>query len=41
VQVLLGQYSPALMTVNRVRAGTTNHLNLQLFEEQPSCASVF
>ena len=35
------RHGSALMTVNRVRAGTTNHLNLQLFEEQPSCASVF
>jgi len=25
------QHSPALMTIKRVRAGTTNHLNLQLF----------
>ncbi|MDN5502975.1 MAG: hypothetical protein L0H10_04035 [Comamonas sp.] len=25
------QHAPALMTINRVRAGTTNHLNLQLF----------
>ncbi|WP_182282945.1 hypothetical protein [Comamonas testosteroni] len=25
------QHTPALMTINRVRAGTTNHLNLQLF----------
>lgn len=36
-----GQHGPALMTINRVRAGTANHLNLQLFEEQPSCASLF
>ena len=27
------QHSPALMTVRRVRAGTTHHLNLQLFQE--------
>lgn len=27
----LRQHAPALMTINRVRAGTTNHLNLQLF----------
>lgn len=25
------QHAPALMTINRVRAGTTNHLNLPLF----------
>ena len=25
------QHGPALMTIKRVRAGTTNHLNLQLF----------
>nr|WP_182312344.1 hypothetical protein [Comamonas testosteroni] len=25
------QHAPAPMTINRVRAGTTNHLNLQLF----------
>ena len=35
------QHGPALMTINRVRAGTTNHLNLQLFEEQSPCASLF
>lgn len=35
------QHGPALMTINRVRAGTANHLNLQLFEEHPSCASLF
>ena len=27
----LRQHTPALMTINRVRAGTSNHLNLQLF----------
>ena len=27
------QHAPALMTVRRVRAGTTHHLNLQLFQE--------
>lgn len=35
------QHGPALMTINRVRAGTANHLTLPLFEEQPSCASLF
>lgn len=35
------QHGPALITINRVRAGTTNHLNLPLFEEQSPCASLF
>ena len=35
------QQRPTLMQIHRVRAGTTNHLNLQLFEEQPPCASLF
>lgn len=25
------QHAPAVMTIRRVRAGTTNHLNMQLF----------
>ena len=35
------QHRPALMTINRVRADTANHLNLQLFEEQSPCAPLF
>ena len=38
---LRSQHAPALMTINRVRAGTTNHLNLQLFEEPSPCAPLF
>jgi hypothetical protein len=35
------RHGSALMTINRVRAGTTNHLNLPLFEDQSPCASLF
>ena len=38
---LRSQNAPALMTINRVRAGTANHLNLQLFEEPSPCESLF
>ena len=34
------QHAPALMTINRVRAGTTNHLTLPLFKDEP-CAPLF
>jgi len=40
-QVPVSGHGPALMTINRVRAGTANHLNLPLFEEQSPCASLF
>ena len=40
-QVPVSGHGPALMTINRVRAGTTNHLNLPLFEDQSPCASLF
>ncbi|MEG0556958.1 MAG: hypothetical protein RR574_10910 [Comamonas sp.] len=34
------QQRPTVMPIHRVRAGTTNHLTLPLFEAEP-CASLF
>ena len=34
------QHAPAVMTIRHVRTGTTNHLTLPLFKDEP-CAPLF